>query len=41
MSLIIAYGLACLSLYALTAGLFRKELVEMLEAYRSRARRSP
>jgi hypothetical protein len=41
MALIIAYGLAGLSLYVLMAGLFRKELVEVLEAYRSRARRSP
>jgi hypothetical protein len=38
MALIIAYGLACLLLYALTAGLFRTELVEVLAAYRSRVR---
>jgi hypothetical protein len=41
MALIIACGLACLSLYALTAGLFRTELVEVLDAYRSCARWSP
>jgi hypothetical protein len=41
MALIIAYGLAFLSLYALTAGLFCKELVDVLKACRSRARRSP
>ncbi len=38
MALIIAYGLACLSLYALTAMLFRSELIEVLDAYRSRPR---
>src|SRR5690348_3841621 len=37
-TLIVGYGLACLSLYALTAWLFRTELVEVLDAYRSRAR---
>lgn len=37
MALIVGYGLACLSLYALTAGLFRTELVDVLDAYRARA----
>ena len=38
MALTVAYGLACLSLYALTVGLFRTELVDMLDAYLSHAR---
>jgi hypothetical protein len=38
MALTVAYGLACLSLFALTVGLFRTELVDMLDAYLSHAR---
>ena len=37
MALIVTYGLACFSLYALTAWLFRTELVEVLDACRSHA----
>ena len=36
MASISAYGLACLSLYALAAGLFRTELLDVLDAFRSR-----
>ena len=37
MALIVTYGLACFSLDALTAWLFRTELVEVLDACRSHA----
>ena len=37
MPLVVSYGVACLSLYVLTAYLFRSELGDVLDAYHSHA----